>query len=212
MKRSQTSEYMDTPGVPDQVVLRFYDDLSRLNRLLGNTQHLLEMLANEPPATLLDIGCGQGALLTEVYIQLGILGLGIDLRPSLTGAPILQADATKDRLPNCDLALCVFVAHHLEPEAVTALVRNVGRYAKRFYILDLVRHPVPLALFHLMRPLTSQLVFQDGVASIRRAYTPEEMRGLVVQGLAGTDAIFRQWVSPICAKQVIDIRYTTTAV
>ncbi len=198
---------MDGPEIPDQTVISFYSELSRLNRLLGNTKNVVTILAEEPPSTLIDIGCGQGALLEEIEQALGIRGTGVDLRPTLGSAPILQADATKDPLPICDLAICILVAHHLEPEAVSALVRNVGRYAKRLYLLDLVRHPMPLALFQFMRPLTSRLVFEDGITSIRRSYTAGELRDLVIRGLMGTEATFRHWVSPIYAKQTIDIRY-----
>ena len=50
-------------------------------------------------------------------------------------------------------------------------------------INDLIRHPLHLALvyagFPLMRSYVSRV---DGVASVRRAYTPEEVRHILSDG------------------------------
>jgi len=49
-----------------------------------------------------------------------------------------------------------------------ALIRNVGRSCRRFILLDLVRHRLPLALFRLfVAPLASPIVAIDGRISIR---------------------------------------------
>ena len=136
---------------------------------------------------------------------------GIDLRApakEIQGISIIEGDATVAELPRSDVAVSVLTIHHLTEQQVIALVRNVGRYCQRFIILDLVRHPVPFILFSIfLRPFVNRIALLDGQQSIRRAYTPEELRALVVQGLSGTGAVFEQWVSAIYGKQVIDIRY-----
>jgi hypothetical protein len=47
----------------------------------------------------------------------------------------------------------------------------------------------------------------DGCQSIRRAYTPEEFRGLIAQAVAGTGGKFRHTVAPFWIRQMADIRY-----
>ena len=88
------------------------------------------------------------------------------------------------------------------------MIRNVGRACRRFVILDLVRHRVPLALFTAFAPLCLPRVnVLDGRQSIRRAYTPEEFRALIARALSGTGGSFRHSVSPLWIRQTADIRY-----
>ena len=211
MVRSPLPELMDDPSVPAEVLRKFHAELARLNRLLGNNQLLIARLKQDLPRTVLDIGCGEGALLASLRKDLGVEVIGIDLRApaeEIQGIPIIAGDATVAELPRSAVAISVLTIHHLTEQQVVALVRNVGRYCQRFIILDLVRHPTPLVLFSIfLRPFVNRIVMLDGQQSIRRAYTPEELRALVVQGLSGTNAVFEHWVSAIYGKQVIDIHY-----
>ena len=51
------------------------------------------------------------------------------------------------------------------------------RECQRFLILDLVRHPVPLALFRVfVAPFLDRVNALDGATSVRRAFTAGEMR------------------------------------
>ncbi len=202
---------MDNPEFARDLRQDFHAELARLNRLLGNNKMIIERLRCNPPARVMDIGCGDGALLADVRDAFGAEVTGVDLYACPNnpwGVNIIAGDATSMPLPPSDAAVSVLTIHHLTEEEVVALVKNVGRSSKRFVIVDLVRHRLPIALFSIfMRPLLDPVVFRDGLQSIRRAYTPDELRALVVRGLKGTDAIFEQWVSPIYGKQIIDIRY-----
>jgi hypothetical protein len=98
--------------------------------------------------------------------------------------------------------------HHLRDEEFVEMIANVGRSCRRFVILDLVRHPAPLALFSVFAPLCLPKVnVLDGRQSIRRAYTPEEFRRLITRALAGTGASFRHSVAPLWIRQMADICY-----
>jgi len=211
MVRSQTPELMDDPAFAQDLRDSFHTELARLNRILGNDNVVIERLRRNMPRRVLDIGCGQGALLAAVRDALGAQVVGIDLHghhTNLHGVEILEADATINALPECDVAICVLTTHHLTEKQVVALIRNVRRSAQRFLIVDLVRHPLPIALFSVfMRPWINRLVYLDGLQSIRRAFTPRELRDLVVQAISGTNAVFEQWVSPIYGKQIIDIDF-----
>jgi hypothetical protein len=77
----------------------------------------------------------------------------------------------RDALPAADVAVSVCMVHHLRDEELVQMIRNVGRTCRRFVILDLVRHRVPLALFSVFGPLCLPRVnVLDGRQSIRRAY------------------------------------------
>ena len=90
---------------------------------------------------------------------------------------------------------------------VAELIRNVGRYCRRFIILDLVRHRLPLTLFGMIGPLMHPVNAHDGRRSIRRAYTPRELRAMVTRALEGTRAQFRHSVAPFYTRQIVDISY-----
>lgn len=135
--------------------------------------------------------------------------MGVDLREQPDSpVPVLQADATCAEIPHADAAFSTLTLHHLTETQAIDLIRNVGRSCRRFIILDLVRHPMPLVLFSMfIGPLLSKGAAADGRLSIRRAYTANEMRDLVVKALAGTGACFKQWVSPYWARQIVEIDY-----
>ena len=158
---------------------------------------------------VLDIGCGGGALLDYLRQQHGVEVIGIDRKPPASAdVPIIAADAVTEPLPEADVAVCSLVAHHLTPEENIALIRNVARYCRRFIILDLIRHPMPLVLFSIfICPLIGREAAVDGRQSIRRAFTPDEFADLVRKALAGTAGSFSIDVSPLRSRQVIDIRF-----
>jgi SAM-dependent methyltransferase len=211
-KRSCEAEILDGLAVPEDVRERCYADLARMHRWLGNHRAVLACLRRDdlPVATVLDIGCGHGALLQELQTKLGVHAIGIDLNPPRRRLPvtILRADAVRDRLPAADVAVSVAMVHHLSAEELAALIRNVGRTCRRFVILDLVRRRIPLALFRgFVAPFVNSINVQDGVRSLKRAFTPEEMRRIVTDSLAGTTGWFRHVVAPFYTRQIVDISY-----
>ena len=204
---------MDQPNPPADVARKFHRDLAMIHRLMGNWDQITKRLADDRGLTsVIDVGCGDGALLAYIRSKLGVQNvIGVDLKPPdcmVAGIPIITADATQDLLPTCDAAVCAMMLHHLSDEQAIALIRNVGRSAKRFICLDLVRHPLPLALYTLfICPLLSRVGASDGRQSIRRAFTRPELRALAERATAGTNATIEHWVSPVYARQVIDIRW-----
>ena len=214
MRRSLTPEIMDDPRVPDDVWERFHRQLGFIHRFLGDHRAILAALRRDarPIHRVLDIGCGNGALLYEIRRRLRVDVAGVDLRPpkrDIFGVPIVSADATRDRLPEADVAVCLTVLHHLREDEITALVRNAARSLRRLIILDLVRHWLPLALFTaFLSPVLMDTVATDGRRSIRRAYTPQELRDIVKRALEGSGARVLHTVAPFRSRQMIDIIWT----
>lgn len=84
------------------------------------------------------------------------------------------------------------------------IIRNVGRSCRRFLLIDLVRHPLTLALFRaFVVPFFSHIAAAGGIASIRRAYTTAEFARIA--DIAGVR--YRHSVSLIYANQTLDIEY-----
>jgi SAM-dependent methyltransferase len=202
---------MDSPDVKGPVLDKFHRDLNFIHKCLGTFPTIERFIRNDdkPVHRVIDIGCGGGALLEYLQKHLKVDVIGVDQKPpDNANVKIIAADAVSERLPETDIAVCSLTAHHLTPEQNIALIRNVGRSARRFIIQDLIRHPTPLVLFTLfICPMIGREAAVDGRQSIRRAFTPGEFKELVQTALAGTKATFTQDVSPFLSRQIIDVRY-----
>ena len=68
LDRCYVSEIIDSPDLPDYVMRDVHRDLTRTHRWLGNTGAIVSALRNDPLPVrrVLDIGCGDGALLVEI--------------------------------------------------------------------------------------------------------------------------------------------------
>lgn len=212
MHRSAESEILDGPGISAAEAARAYEELQRTHRWLGNTSTILRLLRRDPipVRSVLDIGCGQGALLQQIRQQLGTEVIGFDLRPPPANSPvkILTGNAVTDSLPRADVALAICVAHHLSEDDLILLIRNVSRSCRRFILLDLVRHWLPRLLFNaFVGPLLSNLNARDGATSLRRSFTPGELRTLVDKALEGSTAEVKYCVTPFYIRQVVDISW-----
>jgi SAM-dependent methyltransferase len=207
VERSFEPELLDTERFPDAVVARAYRDLTRLHRFLGHTPALIRAIRRDPLPVrrVLDIGCAHGAVLAEIRKRLGVEVIGADLRPPADAlVPVVAVDAVRDRLPDADIAISICLAHHLSDAELAALIRNAGRSCRRFILVDLVRHWLPLTLFRVfVTPFFSPVAVADGMASVRRAYTPGEF----AQVARETGVQFRHSVAFGYSSQTLDITY-----
>ena len=79
-----------------------------------------------------------------------------------------------------DLVSCSLFVHHLSPEVVVEFAREALRVCRLAVLVnDLVRHPLHLALAYAGAPLyRSRITRNDAPASVKQAYTVEEMSEL----------------------------------
>jgi SAM-dependent methyltransferase len=205
--RSTLPEILDTEVLPAPVVARAHRDLTRLHRFLGDTRRVVRAIRRDPLPIrrVLDIGCGHGGVLAHIQRRTGVDTIGIDLRPPESASDrMVPADAVRDPLPAADLAYSLCLAHHLSEHEIASMVLNVGRSCRRFVLIDLVRHWMPLTLFTgFVAPFFSRVAVADGALSIRRAYTPEELGRIV----GSTGVRFQHSIAPFYASQMLDIRY-----
>ncbi len=209
------TEILDGPNIPDEAAERAYRDMAAIHRWLGDVRFLTRTIRRDPQQVrrILDVGCGTGLVLERISRELGVEAVGGDIRPRRAveaAVPIVQVDARFDPLPPADVAYCMNLGHHLDSEDFIRVIRNVGRYCRRFIVVDLVRHRLPLALFGMfVSPALCPIASEDGRRSIRRSYTPAELRAITSAALAGTAAKFHLSVAPFYIRQVVDITYRT---
>ncbi len=217
--RLQSREILDDWEPPAEVLRQSYRELDRLHRWLGNRAAVLRELRRLGVGRhnrVLDVGCGQGALLEAIRRRFGCEVVGADLRGGCATStlPIVQADAVRDALPKADVAVCVVMAHHLDPAELQAMIQNIARSCGALILLDLVRHPVPLILFRMcVAPLLSRINAMDGETSVRRAYTPQELRQIVQAALPGCPhaaLAVRFGVAPFWLRQTVVVEWQKT--
>jgi ubiquinone/menaquinone biosynthesis C-methylase UbiE len=80
-----------------------------------------------------------------------------------------------------DVVSCSLFAHHLEPDALRLFVLEALRVCRRATLInDLIRSRLHLTLVYLGLPLfRSRITWHDAPASVRRAYTVDEMHQLL---------------------------------
>jgi ubiquinone/menaquinone biosynthesis C-methylase UbiE len=196
MKRVVVPELLDTDDGTPQEVVASLQDLRRLNRWFGGVHtmsSLLQQVAKERQLTELswvDVAGGEGYVATLTQRSLAKSGITtrpiiLDRAPTHLGSahPGICGDATA--LPfrdnSFDAVGCSLFLHHLEPAQIVRFAREGLRVARHaFLIHDLQRHPIHLALSYLGLPLyRSRLTRHDAIASVRRAYTVEEIKEML---------------------------------
>jgi 2-polyprenyl-3-methyl-5-hydroxy-6-metoxy-1,4-benzoquinol methylase len=213
MKRSGQAEILDVGGIAPHLVDRAYLDVARIHRWLGDTDFIVRAIRRDtlPVLRIMDVGCASGSVLAEVGRRLNVDTIGVDVVAQRSVSPvvlIVQADAVRDSLPHADVAFCMHMAHHLTEADLVAMIRNVGRHCRRFILMDLVRHPLPLALFStFVAPFVSSITADDGRTSVRRSYTSKELRRIAGDAVEGSTATVRHTVAPFYTRQVIDVSW-----
>ena len=196
MQRVNTPEILDSPDCPPSEVEASLWDLSRINRWFGGvatTRKLIERVASSTKRkhfSVLEVAAGFGEVPKLAAQQLARKGITLDVTHLdraashlLPGNRTVVADALALPFPDSsfDLVSSSLFAHHLEPDELGRFAAEALRVSRCAVLInDLIRHPLHVALVYAGFPLMRSYVSRfDGVASVRRAYVPEEMRRIL---------------------------------
>jgi SAM-dependent methyltransferase len=196
MQRVNTPEILDSDQCPAREVQASLRDLSRINRWFGGvatTRGLIERVAaatGQKHFSLLEVAAGFGEVPKTAARQLAHKGIAVEVilldrarSHLLPGNRSVVADALALPFSDCafDLVSSNLFAHHLDPAELARFAREALRVSRCAVLInDLIRHPLHLALVYAGFPLMRSYVSRaDGVASVRRAYVPEEMRAMI---------------------------------
>jgi SAM-dependent methyltransferase len=199
MRRTNTPEILDSDDCPPDEIAKSLRDLSRINRWFGGvstTRKLIERVASKTKKnrfTLLEVAAGFGEIPKIVAAQLRRKHIALEVtlldraHSHLLGERrSVVADALAIPFPDnsFDLVDCSLFAHHLQPDELARFAAESLRVSRCAVLInDLVRHPMHVALVYAGFPLMRSYVSRfDGLASVRKAYTPEEMTAILAAG------------------------------
>ncbi len=192
MKRVPSHELLDSDDGTPQEIAGSLADLRLINRWFGgrrttyslirrvsekNGKRRIEML--EVAAGSADVALSAQSRLHNEGIALAITALDRSPLHLPAGISRVVGDALSLPFPDnsFDVVSSGLFAHHLSPEDVVRFAKEALRVARTAVLInDLIRHPLHLALVHAGTPMyRSRLTRHDAPASVRQAYTPEEM-------------------------------------
>lgn len=194
MKRRPTPELLDTDSGTAEEIEGTLRDLRSFNQRLGGvatTRDLVRTVARRTGRTqfsLLEVAAGTGFVPTQTSQELQRAGVNLKITlldraathlPKNGAARKLVADALTVPFSDSafDLVSCSLFLHHLSPEEVVEFARESLRVSRIAVLVnDLVRHPLHLALAYAGVPIyRSRITRNDAPASVKQAYTVEEM-------------------------------------
>lgn len=220
-RRRPALEEMDKPDIDPVALEGALRALVRINAF-GNgaglfwpsIRTLLEAAPRTEPLRVLDVGCGGGDMSRRLETCARREGYtiqvdGCDINPvaiamaqrdnaaaGCTGT-FFVCNAVTEKIPvHYDVVISSLFLHHLGDNDAVRALRNLGACTRQLLLVsDLMRSRFGLFLVYLAtRTLTrSPVVHQDGVTSLRAAYTLPEVRTLL--GRAGLEGatLSRRW-------------------
>jgi len=212
--RQDADELLDQPEHDRDELAANLADIRTVNRLaggIGTTLRALPPLLAAVPAdrraTVLDLATGSGDIPRALIDRCRREGRAVavvasdaspaildEARRHLAGYPeatFAAYDARAVPLPDrsVDIVLCALALHHFPPTEAVAVLREMARVARVGCVVnDITRSRLGfVAAWVASRVATrNRLTHHDMPLSVRRAYTPDELRGLLADaGIEG---------------------------
>lgn len=222
LPRSAASELLDGPAPDPRELSANLRDIRRVNRFFGGTstilRHLPELVTGIPAdrtVTILDLATGSADIPValsawatangrslaitasdaspEILDQAAIQIRGID------GIELAQHDARAVGEPDAsyDIVLCSLALHHFPPDDAVLVLREMRRLGRvGFIVNDLCRSRLGYVVAWLAAHVTTgnRLTRHDAPLSVLRAYTRDELDGLLAQaGISGATTRAHAW-------------------
>jgi ubiquinone/menaquinone biosynthesis C-methylase UbiE len=218
--RSSKLERIDTGDYTPEEYERFLREIRFINRFLGDVRALRKSLLREIERmnlrefSVLDVGAGSGELLRTIAEfarrqkrTARLFGLELNARSARAiveesknfSAEIEAVRGDAFRLPFADgafdYAICSLFTHHFSDENAAKILAEMNRVARRgIFVIDLHRHAAAYFFYKIFCAAfrISPLVREDGLLSILRSFTPDELKQI------GRAAGFRNFSAERC--------------
>lgn len=191
-KRSDKKELLDKEDIPVKDLYRNLDELHFINKTLGGYGISLSALkaAAPHPATIVDIGCGGGNMLSEIHRwsskhKRSDRLIGIDLKQDCInyalekgfdrqGIRFIRDDyrAVLKHVDKVDIIHACLFTHHLSDQEIVNLIDFARRSGATLVINDLERNAMAYYLIKWLTALFSRsyLVKNDAPLSVARGF------------------------------------------
>jgi ubiquinone/menaquinone biosynthesis C-methylase UbiE len=199
--RSHALERLDTGDYTPEEYTRWQREMRLVHSIWGEERALKNSLikhirsSREHYVSILDVGAGAGNILKLAKKHLtdrDVFALAAET--SDEALRIVKSEKRKTsiqpvkcsglRLPfddhSIDYVVCTLVLHHLTDDEATNWISEMCRVARRrFFAIDLNRHPVGYYGWRLISPLLFQrFTREDGALSIFRSFKADELLAL----------------------------------
>ncbi|MDT0647640.1 methyltransferase domain-containing protein [Zunongwangia sp. F260] len=220
-KRTDQEEIMDDFELSGEELKKTLHDLDNINKWLGGNnitiqgvQKLLESVPKEITIEIVDVGCGNGAILREIAKwgrknnhKLNLTG--IDANPHAIkiaeeiseGFPELRFEtlnifSEEFKNQQYDIILCTLTLHHFKNPAIINLLQDFYRQARIGIVInDLHRSKAAYRLFQAFCGvfINNEIARKDGLISILRGFKKEDIKKLAAQIPSDKQEVSWKW-------------------
>jgi 2-polyprenyl-3-methyl-5-hydroxy-6-metoxy-1,4-benzoquinol methylase len=196
MKRTSTPEYLGSRGgfTPGEIAAALAD-LRMINRWFGGTRVARKLIQRVLRASgqrnlrWLDVAGASGDIATSlasrfsrsgIHLQAVLLDRAVEHLPKSVTTVQGDALALPFRDDSFDVVGTSLLVHDLEPAEVQKFVREALRVARTAVVINEIRRNwMHLGLIYAGMPLFSRITRHDAPASVKKAYTPAELREII---------------------------------
>lgn len=202
-ERLMETEIMDDPALEPEALAPSLTFLEITNRFLGGRSSVLTPLkkilkekTGNAPVTILDVGCGGADLSREAALLCRREGISASITAldhhskvadlarvacrSFPEITVREGDVMDRDLPSHDVVFASLVLHHQDDPA--GFLRRLSQLAKEALIVsDLLRDVRAYAWVSLASLGWAPIVRNDARVSVRKGFTPKEIRALCAQ-------------------------------
>lgn len=189
---------MDDPHLDTLLLKEVYADINRVNTFLRGfslSLQAIEKIIEENPKnsyTILDMGCGDGAMLGKVAaffknkpVALNLIGIDLNsksialAKENLKGYSnirFLEQDILAPETTDlqCDILLCTLTMHHFDSDKIPIFLNQFIKLSRLGIVInDLQRSKLSFRLFQLFSLIfiKTKIAKHDGLVSIKSAFT-----------------------------------------